>query len=366
MKASSEICQFVRRLGYEAVRRTTLLVAVGLALAACYSPHSAITFTKVPPADKGGPDVMDTISGRVTGAKPGQRIVVFSRGDVWWVEPRLGRVFTEIRADSTWETRTHLGTEYAAALVEKGYQPPITNEALPKQGGDVVTIAVVPGASSSETLHRTIQFSGYDWTVRAAPSDRGGNNNEYDPSNAWTDSGGALHLRIAGPPGKWTGAQVILTRSLGYGTYRLVVRDLSNLEPAAVLAMYTLSDVGAASANRNPREWDIEVGRWGDPSSKNARYAMPPFSVGQNTAWFTVPSGTLTYEVRWEPGKVKLTTTRGKPPTGGDRVSEHVFDSGAPVPGDEKFRINFYDFQRGPQLLKQGAEVVIERFEYLP
>jgi signal transduction histidine kinase len=46
MKASSEICQFVRRLGYEAVRRTTLLVAVGLALAACYSPHSAITFTK--------------------------------------------------------------------------------------------------------------------------------------------------------------------------------------------------------------------------------------------------------------------------------------------------------------------------------
>jgi hypothetical protein len=309
---------------------------------------------------------METIAGRVSGAKPGQQIVLFARSDVWWAEPRLGRLFTEIQPDSTWESPTHLGTEYAAALVDSGYQPPFTSETLPKPGGNVAAVAVVPGADSPRNVHRTLQFSGYEWTVRAAPSDRGGNN-AYDPSNAWTDSTGGLHLRLAGEPGKWTGAQVILTRSLGYGTYRLVVRDLSILDSAAVFAMYTLSDVGAASANRNPREWDVEISRWGDPSGKNARYMVQPSYVGQNTFWYAAPSGTLTYEIHWEPGRVSMTTTRSAEGAAtASRVADHVFASDAPLPGDEKFRINLYDFQRGPQLLKHGAEVVIERFEFLP
>ena len=345
---------------------SVLVCLASLALAACSSPRPRIEFTNVPPSDKGGPDVMDVIAGRVTGAKPGQQIVVFAHEDVWWAEPRLRRIFTAIQPDSTWKTPTHLGTEYAAALVESGFQPAPTSETLPKEGGNVVTVAVVPGGSSSRSLHRIIRFSGYDWTVRMAPSDRGGMN-EYDPSNAWTDATGALHLRIAGTAGNWTCAQVILTRSLGYGTYGLVVRDLPDLDPAAVFAMYTLSDVGAASLDRNPREWDIEISRWGHPSGNNARYAVQPAYLGQNTFWFTAPPGRLTHQVRWEPGKVSLTTVRAAKGEGSQPlVAEHAFASGAPLPGDEKFRINLYDFQRGPILLKQGAEVVIERFEYLP
>lgn len=347
-------------------RRNVLWGAAGLLLNACSSPRPSIEFTRVPPADKGGPDVMDAIEGRVRGAKPGQQIVVFARGTVWWVEPRLGRVFTAIHGDSTWKTPTHLGTEYAAALVDPGYKPPTTSDALPKEGGLVAALAKVPGVNSSQTLHHTLQFSGYEWTVRAAPSDRGGYN-VYDLSNAWTDAAGALHLRLTGNPGKWTCSQVILTRSLGYGTYRLIVRDISDLDPAAVFAMYTLSDVGAASANRNPREWDIEISRWGNPSGTNARYVIQPSYLGQNTIWFAAPAGTLTHEVRWESGSVRLTTLRGSATGAAHAVTaEHVFTSGVPVPGDEKFRISFYDFQRGPQLQRQGAEIVIERFEYLP
>lgn len=343
-----------------------LSTLVVLLLSACSSPRPQIIFTRVPPNDRGGPDAMDVIEGRVIGAKPGQQIVVFARSEVWWAEPRLGRLFTEIQKDSTWKTPTHLGTEYAAALVDPGYQPAFTSEELPEQGGNVIAVAVTPGVDSSRELHRTIQFSGYEWTVRAAPSDRGGKN-LYDPANAWTDTTGALHLRIAGTTGNWTGAQVILTRSLGYGTYRLVVRDLSTLDPAAVFAMYTLSDIGAASADRDPREWDVEISRWGDPSGKNGRYTIQPAYVGQNTAWFTAPSGTLTYQVRWEPGRVDLDTTHGSGATAEQQlVAQHAFTSGAPVAGDEKFRINLYDFQRGPQLLKRSAEVVIEKFEYLP
>jgi hypothetical protein len=334
-------------------------------LGACSTPKPKIEFTKIPPADEGGPDTTAIIAGRVTGAKPGQKIAVYARSEVWWAEPRVGRTLTDIQPDSTWQTPTHLGTEYAAALVDAGYQPAFTSENLPMPGGNVAAVNVVPGSSPSGELHHLIHFSGYEWTVRAAPSDRGGNN-AYDPSNAWTDPKGFLHLRISGTPGNWTCAQVILTRSLGYGTYRLVVRDLPDLDPAAVLAAYTLSDVGAASTDRNPREWDFEISQWGDPSSKNARYIVQPSYVGQNTFWFSAPLTPMTSEVRWQPGKLTLATKQTAQGGRESLVAEHVFTSDVPVPDDEKFRINLYDFQRGAQLLKRPVEVVIERFEFLP
>jgi len=170
-------------------RRSFLVCLAGL-LPACSSRHPRIEFTRVPPADKGGPDAMDIIAGRVTGAKPGQQIIVFAHSEVWWAEPRMGRLLIEIQPDSTWTTQTHFGTEYAAALVDLGYQPSLTSAELPKEGGYVVAVAVVPGVSPSREVHRTLRFSGYDWTVRAAPSNRGGNN-AYDPSNAWIDEWGA-------------------------------------------------------------------------------------------------------------------------------------------------------------------------------
>src|SRR5215472_1457982 len=134
--------------------RRNLLWGTGtVMLNACSRSHPAIEFTRVPPADKGGPDVMDVIEGRVKGAKPGQQIVVFAHGEVWWAEPRLGSLFTKIQLDSKWTTPTHLGTEYAAVLVEPGYQPPFVADALPKEGGPVAAVAVVPGASPTGPLH---------------------------------------------------------------------------------------------------------------------------------------------------------------------------------------------------------------------
>jgi hypothetical protein len=343
-------------------RRSLVCSAGGFLVSACSARRPTIEFTRVPPADKGGPDVLDIIEGRVKGARPGQKIVVFAHGEVWWAEPRLGELHTVVQADSKWTTPTHLGTEYAAALVEPGYQPPFTADVLPKQGGPIAAIAVVPGVSPTGPLHHTIRFSGYEWNVRASPSGKGGYN-PHDPANAWVDTGGALHLRLTGEPGNWTCAQVILTRSLGYGTYRLTVRDIADLDPAAVLAMYTLSDAGAAAADRNPREWDVEISRWGDPSSKNARYLVQPFY--QNTVWFSAPEGVLSHEIQWESGRVRMKTVRGGA-SAQQVAAEHTFTSGAPAPGDEKFRIALYDFQRGPQPLRHGSEIVIERFEYLP
>ena len=49
------------------------------------------------------------------------------------------------------------------------------------------------------------------------------------------DATGALHLRITKKGDRWSCAELELTRSLGYGTYIVTVRDTSKLEPAAVL-----------------------------------------------------------------------------------------------------------------------------------
>jgi hypothetical protein len=279
------------------------------------------------------------------------------------VQPLADEPLTKIQVDSKWINSTHLGTEYAAVLVEQGYRPPAQMSVLPERGASVAAVAVARGGGSGSSVSKTLFFSGYEWRIRDAPSDRGGRNS-YDASNAWTDSSGALHLRIAKPSGQWTCAEVTLTRSLGYGTYSFVVQDTSHLEPPAVFSMFTW-DYGGT--DQNHREMDIEVSQWGDPTSKNAQYVVQPFFVPENASRFNLPSGVLTHSLRWEPGRATFRTVRGSEAGSKTRtVFEHVFTSGVPSPGIETVRMNVYVFGGAKQPLQNGVEVVIEKFEYLP
>jgi hypothetical protein len=321
-----------------------------------------IEFTKIPPADRGGPDTRDTIEGRAVGARPGQRVVLFARSGVWWVQPEARDPFTEVQADSSFRNFTHLGTEYAAALVEPRYSPPPQSGTLPTAGDGVVAVAVVAGRTPTGPIHHTVSFGGYEWIVRNAPSDRGGRN-EYDPENAWADDEGALHLRIARAAGDWTCAEVSLTRRLGYGTYEFVVRDVSHLEPAVVFGIFTWD---GPAAEQNHREVDVEISRWGDPAGKNGQYVVQPYYVTGNVARFAAPAGLLTHSLRWEPGRVAFRTVRGASPSGASLVFAHAFTSGVPSIGDERLRLNLYVFRRSAQPLERGTEVVVEKFEYFP
>ena len=348
-------------------RRRAFSSLAGSLLIGCsrFDVKPSIEFTRIPPADQGGPEIVDTIEGRVKGAQPGDRLVLFARSEGWWVQPEPERPYTILNSDSTWRSPTHLGTEYAAALVKPDYRPPHRADDLPHEGGNVIVVAKVPGDSSKRAVRTLVRFAGYEWTVRASSSDRGGKN-DYDISNVWTDQAGALHLRIANvpnDPGKWTCAQVLLKRSLGYGTYRFVVRDISQLDPAAVLALYVWD--AAKAADQSPREWDIEFSRWSDPASKNSRYVIQPSHVRDHVVRFESPAGTLSHSIRWEPGKAAFRTVRGSSPNG-RLLYEHTFTSGVPLPANEKLRLNFYDFQRGSKPLEKPAEVVIDHFEFLP
>ena len=304
------------------------------------------------------------MAGRVIGARPGQRIVVYARSGPWWVQPGPEQPFITIQADSKWSTATHLGYEYAALLVGPTYHPPPTMDVAPTQGGSVVAVTIVKGVGSlPPNPTKPLRFSGYDWRVRTVSADRGGLNSPYDAENAWTDAGGALHLRISKKSGKWTCAQAELTRSLGYGTYKFVVQDSAHLSPSAVFGLFTW-DLARSQDFRN--EIDIELSRWGDPKSKNAQYVIQPFYVAQNVSRFTVPAGAVTHSFRWEPAKVSFTSMRGNGDSSSAAISRHIFTAGIPSPADEAVHINLYDFRHSRNPVQQPSEVVIEKFEYLP
>jgi hypothetical protein len=190
-------------------------------------------------------------------------------------------------------------------------------------------------------------------------------NNLYDPDNAWTDASGALHLRIKKRAGRWSCAEVVLNRSLGYGTYTTVVRDTSQLEPAAVLSLTTFDDWGG---EQHFREMDVAMSRWGDATSNNnAQYNIQPFYIPGNQASFVAPAGTLTHVLHWDAGRASFKTVRGSSIVpGAPVVSEHTFTSHVPTPGKETFQLLFYvvDSEKSP--MQKENEVVIEKFQYLP
>jgi hypothetical protein len=362
-------------------RTATLSVLLASFLAiGCHSSSKisapTLAFSKVPAAEQESPyktDISerdyktDIIEGRATGARPGQRIVLYAKTDGrWGVCRQSGQPFTNVETDGRWEASVHLGIQYAALLVNPTYNPPEQTESLPIVGNGVVALAVVNGEGAAPVLPspKILNFSGYEWTTSTGPIFHAGSRNFFDPANVWTDETGALHLRISGSAGKWGAAELKLTRSLGYGTYRFQVRDVSHLEPSALLTLITWDGIGTESTRR---ELDVELGRWGYLDNTNVNYVVQPYYVPANVVAFRVPTGLYTHSFRWEPGKVTFSTVVGSINTGGGRViHQHVFTSGVPTPRGESVRIALYVFHQGKIPLKNENEVIIDKFEYLP
>jgi hypothetical protein len=334
---------------------------------ACRSRAAApsVAFTVVPRADAGGPAVLADVAGRVTGAGPGQRVVLFAKSDQgWWVQPFRSRPFTAIQPDSSWKSQIHLGQEYAALLVDADYRPPATAESLPERGGGVLAVARTGGSGTFKApAERTIAFSGYDWVVRQLPNDRHGMN-DYDPRNVWVDAEGFLHLLLTERDGRWTSADVRLTRSLGYGTYAFDVRDTSQLEPSSAFSMYTFDPLGS---DQNFRELAVDVSRWADPGNMNGQFVVQPETVPANVLRFAIPAGRVTYSFRWEPGQVSFKAIQSPGTAGGSRlVAERLFTARVPTAGAERPQLTLlYDRSSG-RTPSKAVEVVVEKFVFLP
>lgn len=334
--------------------------------AAQSSPESIISFTQVPQRDLGDLNQEDVIEGIVSGSRPGQNMVVYSKtGGLWWLQPRLNSPFTPISPGGVWRNEVHLATAYAALLVDSSYYPAAVLSELPKVGRGIETVASSAGQERSSSFF--VNFSGFQWRVRKVPSNRGGARNPYDPNNVYVDQSGALHLEIVNRNNQWTCSEVNVTRSLGYGTYVFTVEDTSNLDPAAFFTIFTWDH---SSVQGNHGEFDINISRWGDAQNQNenAQFVVQPAFLPLNMSRFKAPGGKLRHTIVWEEGRVTMLTEQV---SGRETrlVSKHVFTDEVPSPVDESVRMALYvysDPNHKSPTIHHHAEVVVDHFEFLP
>jgi hypothetical protein len=219
------------------------------------------------------------------------------------------------------------------------------------------------------TKARTLRFSGYDWTVKSSAGRVGPGPNYFSDSsdNVTVDAVGQLHLRITQRDGRWYCAEVISTRSFGYGTYRFYLNvTLDNLDPKVVLGMFTWSDDPAY----NHREIDIEVSRWGQMNNKNGQFVVQPYTSTQNIVRFQIPSGlqTTTHIFTWKPDNTFCQSLKGHyaaPPEPGVVIQQHLFTKDIPQAGEENARINLWLLAGHTPADAKEAEVIISKFDFV-
>lgn len=324
-----------------------MLATILLLLAAC-GGTPRIEILHAPKAALGGATDMEEINGRAGGNTWGKRVVLYAKSGDWWVQPYANNPYTEIGSGGIWKTKVHLGSDYAALLVDKDYLPAPRAKDLPAVGKGVRAIAEARGTGSlleDTSRFRRLEFSGYEWEVL------------FPASGASVDASGHLHLTLQQQGGRWVGSDVWVRRSLGYGTYVVKLRLPKRLEPATTLRMFTWDD---SEAGQNHREMDIEVSQWGDPGAKNAQFVVQPYYVPANSFRFDLPEGSVEERMHWSPGRVRFDVGAPRP------IASYAFSSGVPTPGAEKFHLSLGVYERARQPQRDSIEVVIEKFEFRP
>src|SRR5258706_5842147 len=150
------------RLGFVAI---LLLVTLCLSLSGCHQGtdqdvEAKISFTQVPQWNPGDQNQQDVIEGTVSGAREGQRLVIYSKSaGLWWVQPLLTSPFTAILPHQVWRYKTHLGTEYAVLLVDPSFHPAAILSELSKRGHGIAAVAAARGQEEWATLF--VAFNGF-------------------------------------------------------------------------------------------------------------------------------------------------------------------------------------------------------------
>ncbi len=209
---------------------------------------------------------------------------------------------------------------------------------------------------------RFVQFGGYRWEVRDSEGQRQGpgpNLFSPDSRDVWVDAKG-LHLTLSHRGGVWRSSQVVLDRSLGYGTYRFTLGSrVDALDPQAVLGLFTWDD-DEADAHR---ELDFEFSRWSDPLRSNGQMVVQPFDTFGNLVRYELPPVTGTvHQFEWLPESVAFSSRTRE----GRVLAEHIFVNGLPRPGEERTMINLWLNEGKPPTDGKSVEVVVSRFGFIP
>jgi hypothetical protein len=209
---------------------------------------------------------------------------------------------------------------------------------------------------------RHISFSGYDWSVRSSLDREAPGPNRYSDSseNVSVDAKGRLHMKILRDQQRvWTCAEIVSTKTFGYGIYRFRIGSVKGIDRNAVLGLFTWSDDPAY----NNREIDIEISRWSERNNPNAQFVVQPHTIPQNVIRFEVPitAPESLHEFSWKEDEVRFESQ-----VPGKVIQAASIQTGIPIAGDENVRIDFWLNRGAPPAKRRPVEAVIHSFEYLP
>jgi len=217
-------------------------------------------------------------------------------------------------------------------------------------------------AGPQPALAKTVSFAGYSWNVKSAADVLGPGPNLFSDSaqNVWVDAAGQLHLRITYRDGRWQCAEVILDRSLGYGTYTFrIATPIGDLDPNITLGLFTWDDNPAS----HHREIDIEFARWGnalDPT--NAQFVVQPSDQAGNLMRFAQPlAAPSVHSFTWRAKSVTFASTDA---TGQAIAGWRYAGRNVPRAGQERTHLNLWLDKGAPPVNGAEQEVVVSSFSF--
>lgn len=226
---------------------------------------------------------------------------------------------------------------------------------------------------------RTLDFSGYEWNIKAHNRPLGPGPNYFSASadTVRVDESGRLRVHIREKNGRWLCGEVICTESLGYGIYLFrITADVASFHPNVVAGLFTWHD----GDDRNRREIDIELSKWGDPAAKKPfQYVVQPAAMPGHLYRFALPPDRkeTTHVIEWRRGTIIFYSfpfhlELQERPQGTELTDLLEQLSGVrweykgpiPVPDAAKIRINFYLFGGQAPVDAAEQELIVDSFQF--
>ena len=219
---------------------------------------------------------------------------------------------------------------------------------------------------------KTIQFSGYDWTVTSG-TDRGPGPNNWDENNVWVDRNGYLHLKLTKRGNQWYCSEVATTARRGFVRYQFqVIGQLDKLDPNVVFGLfnYPTPDVGPDRTN----EIDIEFAKWGNATAPIGNYTVWPAITGLNRTYsrFSVNlnGSYTTHRFTWTAASVFFQSLNGHYDDDTNQFESWLYQPSDPANyiGQQPVpvHINLWLFKGRPPTNGLEVEVIVSSFKFIP
>lgn len=214
--------------------------------------------------------------------------------------------------------------------------------------------------------HRTLEFAGYHFDVKAGFGNPGANLWSNDTSDVWVDERGRLHLTLSRKEnGRWYATEVISKETFDYGTFTFFLdADPENFDPHVVGGIFLYRD--------EQNEIDLEFSRWGDSENYQfGNYVIQPAGNPGNQFRFPVlASGTYTtHRIVWKPDEILFSSWHGHWDEAPDnRIIAQWQYTGNDIPESNGLRLffNLWLFRNIAPKSDKMEKLTISKFTYQP